>query len=310
MHVLGIDAGGTKTICLLADGLSVVAESRGPGSNLPAGAAGVTEAVLRDVITAVLGDPPRPLAAICIGMAGVDRPHEADQVRVILARLDDRAQLLVVNDALIALEAGAPGGGPSVVLIAGTGSIAYGRDGRGRAARAGGWGAILGDEGSGYWLGRQALRAVMRASDQRGPATALAPLILEHYQVTHAKDLVQHIYYGDPRPSAIAALSGLVQSAAEARDEVALDLIEIGGSDLAETAVSVARRLGLDACPVILAGGVFHAVPRLRDAVAAALSRLMPGATPRALEVEPALGAVRLAHALVTGGVHVPEYLA
>ena len=309
MYVLGIDAGGTKTVCLLADEHAVVAEWRGPGSNLPAGVAGVTEAVLRDAVTAVLGNGSRRPAGICIGMAGVDRPHEAEQVREILSRLDDRAQILVVNDALIALEAGVPGGGAGVVLIAGTGSIAYGRDDAGHAARAGGWGAILGDEGSGYWLGRQALRAVMRAADRRGPQTRLAALILEHYQITHAHELVQHVYYGDLRPSAIAALSSLVQTAADAGDRVALDFIEVGGNDLAEIAESVARRLGLERCPVLLAGGVFQAVPRMRAAVANALRRIMPGAEPKALDVEPAEGAVRLAQALVTTGVRVPEYL-
>ena len=99
-----------------------------------------------------------------------------------MKRIGYKARVLVVNDALVALEAGAPGE-PGVVIISGTGSIAYGRNAAGEAARSGGWGYVLGDEGSGYWIGRAALRAVLREADERGPKTALTPLLLEHFGV-------------------------------------------------------------------------------------------------------------------------------
>ena len=111
-------------------------------------------------------------AAVCLGMAGVDRQDDAQIIRDVMRRLGFRANALIVNDALIALVAGA-GASPGVVLISGTGSIAYGVSPHGVAARAGGWGPTLGDEGSGYWIGRRALAAVMRDSDGRGPQTDL-----------------------------------------------------------------------------------------------------------------------------------------
>jgi N-acetylglucosamine kinase-like BadF-type ATPase len=228
----------------------------------------------------------------------------------MLHRIAPRAQTLVVNDALIALEAGAPGG-DGIVLIAGTGSIAYGRDTRGRAARSGGWGYVLGDEGSGYWLGRQALRSVMRASDGRGRATALTPLVLEHYGISRSEELVQQIYGdgGGADPTAIAALSTLVQRAAADGDIVALLLIETSAMDLTSLAASVAHRLDLEQCAIVLAGGVLRAVPLLQTALTSQLRHAMPDATTQALDVEPATGAVRLAAALTRGPVTVPRYV-
>src|SRR4030095_5169289 len=100
-------------------------------------------------------------SVICLGIAGVDRAPDEAIVRGIMKRIGYKATILVVNDALIALQAGI-GDLPGIVIVAGTGSIAYGRNAKGEAARAGGWGYVLGDEGSGYWIGRLALRAVVR----------------------------------------------------------------------------------------------------------------------------------------------------
>ena len=181
--VLGLDAGGTKTVCYLADENGVVlSEGRGRGAHLPsAGAEGIA-VVLREVISQTLAGAgqPRALSAVCLGMAGVDRPSEAAVVRGLVNDLVSSPCVTIVNDALIALEAGA-GAEPGIVVIAGTASIAYGRDAGGRSARAGGWGYVLADEGSGYWLGRQALRAAMRHVDGRGPDTSLTRRLLEHY---------------------------------------------------------------------------------------------------------------------------------
>jgi N-acetylglucosamine kinase-like BadF-type ATPase len=309
MFVLGIDAGGTKTVCQLAtDAGDVLAETRGPGANLARAGEADVERTLEDVITRARGD--RDVAAICLGMASVDRPAEAEVMRAMLDRIAPRAQTLVVNDALIALEAGAPGGA-GIVLITGTGSIAYGRDTHGRAARAGGWGYVLGDEGSGYWLGRQALRSVMRAADGRGRPTLLTRLVLEHYAISRSQDLVQQIYGdgGGADPTSIAALSTLVQRAAEDGDIVALLLIETSAMDLTSLASSVAGRLELEECAIVLAGGVLRTVPLLQTAVTTHLRQAMPAAITRPLDAEPATGAVRLAAALTRGPVTVPRYV-
>ena len=147
MHVLGIDAGGTKTIGYLADGEGkVLGEGRAGGANLKAEGELAVEKVLHTVMDQALGSRNLDVGAICLGMAGADRDDEKTLVADIMRRIGARSRTLVVNDALVALVAGV-GDASGVVIICGTGSIAFGRSAD-RAARAGGWGHILGDEGS------------------------------------------------------------------------------------------------------------------------------------------------------------------
>lgn len=308
MVVLGIDAGGTKTVCQIADHDGrVLAEARGAGANLQNAGELQVEKVLHEVIQAATLQADAWPTTACIGMAGVDRPEDAATVRGILSRLVPRCPVVVVNDALVALEAGVPGAA-GVVIIAGTGSIAYGRDDRGRAARAGGWGYVLGDEGSGYWFGRQVLRAVLRASDGRGPETRLTARVLAHYEVARPQDLVREIYYGRFKPSTVAAVASLVEEAAAEGDTFAAQLVAAGAAELSLAARAVCDRLGLAHGPVILAGGTFRAVPRLRTAVSDALTAQRPGTVIRALTQEPAAGAVSLALASAQGTLVVPAY--
>src|SRR5204863_2448580 len=218
MHVLGIDAGGTKTVCLLADERGeVVAESRGPGANLQAAGEETVERVLQQVVGAALDGRPVVPAAICLGIAGVDRQHEADTIAAIMRRIGHRSRVLVVNDALIALAAGA-GDDPGIVIISGTGSIVYGRNDRVEAARAGGWGHMIGDEGSGYWIGREALAAVMRAADGRGPETRLTAEMLSHFNVDEEPRLPRIVYDRALPRVGVAALGPIVQRVAEQGD--------------------------------------------------------------------------------------------
>ncbi|TAK12051.1 MAG: hypothetical protein EPO35_11745 [Acidobacteria bacterium] len=310
-HVIGIDAGGSKTVCQLGDqDGNVLRESRGPGANLQSAGELEVEKVLHDVLSEVLMEAPQPPLAICLGMAGVDRPTDAQVVQGILKRLCRGTRALVVNDALVALEAGAPGQ-PGVVLIAGTGSIAYGRDGHGRAARAGGWGHVLGDEGSGFWLGRQAIRAVLRAIDHRGAPTAMAAPIMAHFGVMRPQDLVHPVYEGGMRPRAIAAIAPIVGDAAEAGDTVAAHIVDVGAGELAGAATSVATRLGLDrqSFTLPMAGGIFRSVPKVRSLVIERLRSQMPSAEPALLEIEPASGAVRLAADFIRGTARIPVYM-
>ena len=312
MFVLGIDAGGTKTVCQLADESgAIVGESRGPGANLQAAGELAVEKTLHTLMDeAMAGQPAARLGAICVGMAGVDRPGDADVVRGIMRRIGQHAQILIVNAALVALEAGAPGA-PGVVIIAGTGSICYGRNEKGQAARAGGWGYVLGDEGSGYWIGRHALRAVVREADRRGPRTTLTPRALKHFGVDRPQDLIHEIYYGGMRPGAIAALASQVQEAFVEGDAVAAGILEIGVRELVSSAGSVVSRLHLEQAPFtfVLSGGIFRAVPWMREQLAARLPRVAATATISHLAVEPAEGAVRLAVALLNGSVRVPVYV-
>jgi len=213
MQVLGIDAGGTKTVAFLADGDGhVLGEGRAGGANLQAeGELGV-EKVLDAVMGQALGARGSEVDAICLGMAGVDRAHDLEIVRGIMRRIERKAPTLVVNDALVALVAGA-GDAPGIVIICGTGSIAYGVNRHGVAARAGGWGSSLGDEGSGYWIGRRALAAVARDADARGPQTALTPMVLAHFGLERPEQLVAQIYDTATGRRSIASLGATVERA-------------------------------------------------------------------------------------------------
>ena len=310
MYVLGIDAGGTKTVCLLADGAgTIIAEARGPGANLHAAGELAVEKVLHEVMESAIGDRQITPAAVCLGIAGVDRDDEARTVRAIMRRLGHKSHAVVVNDALIALVAGA-GDAPGVVIIAGTGSIAYGRNREGEAARAGGWGHMIGDEGSGYWIGREALAAVMRAADERGPETRLTADILAHFGISDVSRLPRIVYDREQPRTAVAALGPLVQRVSELGDAVATRILERAVAELVLAARSVTTRLEMrgEAFTFYLAGGMFRVVPRLAADLPPKLAEVAPRCQVERLDKEPAAGAVWLALAEARGGAHVPRY--
>ena len=228
-----------------------------------------------------------------MGIAGVDRPHDQAVVLDVLRRLGFRERVRAVNDAVIALYAGAPQRF-GVVVLAGTGSIAYGAARDGRMARSGGYGSLLADEGSGYWLGHQALRASVRALDGRGPATRLQALSFAAIDAQSMGDVVKRVYEEALPKHRIAALAPLVEEARLAGDAVAEEIVRQGGAELALAAASVARQLGFggEPYPVVLAGGAFKACPSLADAVSRSCE---PAARPAPLTAEPATGAVALA---------------
>ncbi|HEY7287516.1 MAG TPA: BadF/BadG/BcrA/BcrD ATPase family protein [Vicinamibacterales bacterium] len=310
MHVLGIDAGGSKTVCLLADEHgAIVSEGRGPGANLHAAGELAVEKVLHEVIEAAVGDRSITPAAVCLGIAGVDREDEAQTVRAIMRRLGYRSRAVVVNDALIALVSAA-GDAPGVVIIAGTGSIVYGRNASGESARAGGWGHMIGDEGSGYWIGREALSAVMRASDGRGPQTDLTAALLQELEIADISRLPRIVYdRGQPR-MAVAALGPLVQRVSDAGDPVAARILERAAEELVLAARSVTSRLEMrgEAFGYHLAGSVFRLVPWLVAELSRRLAEVAPRSSVSTLDAEPAMGAVRLALAEARGGAHIPRY--
>jgi N-acetylglucosamine kinase len=311
MHVLGIDAGGTKTVCLLADAAgAVIAEARGGGANLQTAGELEVEKVLHHVMEEAIGDRDIRPAAICLGIAGVDRPRDADTVRGIMRRIGFKTRIVIVNDALIALVAGA-GDGPGVVVVAGTGSIAYGRDASGRAARSGGWGYVLGDEGGGFWIGRAALSAVVRQFDGRGPATALTNLVLREMDLANPTELIHAIYDRGFQRGAVSGIAKVVREAAEAGDAVASEILARAGHELTVAASAVVTALGMrgSVFPTVLSGGIFRAIPSLGARVTAGVLEVAPRSDVRVLSMEPAIGAVHLALAAVRGEAAIPHYL-
>jgi glucosamine kinase len=310
MHVLGIDVGGTKTVCLLAneDG-TIVARAREAGANLQGVGELALEKVLHSVMKAAMAGQSVMPSAICLGIAGVDRAMDRDVVHEIMDRIGYKATILIVNDALIALQAGS-GDAPGIVVVSGTGSIAYGRNARGEAARAGGWGYVLGDEGSGYWIGRMALRAVVRHADGRGRETSLTPRLLGHFGLTRASELTYRVYHEPLTPGAIGALARYVQLAREDGDPVAAGILDQAAEELMAAAAAVMKRLEMDreSFSFVLAGGMFHALPWLRDHLTMLLATLAARSRTIRLEEDPALGAVQLALAATRGHAKIPAY--
>jgi N-acetylglucosamine kinase len=311
MNVLGLDAGGTKTVCLLADGDGhVIGTGRGAGANLQTDGELPVEKVLHAVIDEAIGGRDLRIAALCLGMAGADRADDAAVVRGILQRLGFKHDTLVVNDALVALVAGA-GDSPGIVIVSGTGSITYGVNQHAVAARAGGWGFMLGDEGAGYWIGRHALTAALRERDGRGPKTLLSALVCDHFHVVSPDLLVRQIYDRGFRPQAIAALGGLVERARQHGDVVAAEILRRASEELALGALSVATRLEMrgDQFATVLAGGMFRAIPWLAEDLSGRMRDVAPRSRVTPLGVEPALGAVRLALHQARGVLRLPAYI-
>jgi len=292
-YVIGIDAGGTKTVGLLGDESgAVLREARSGGANLRLQGELSVEKSLFQVIDAL--DAPQPVDALCLGIAGVGNDADRDVVRDVLRRLGIRRAVRIVNDAEIALVAGAPEG-HGIVLVSGTGSIAYGVDPSGRSARSGGWGYLLGDEGSAFWLGHAAVRAGIRAADGRGPATALFQRICEHLEVREPARLVEWFYDQELSRTRVAQLARLVEEGAADGDETAQDLLDHAARHLARAARAVERQLEFPGpYPLVLSGGAFRACPSLVRRIEARLDDL-PGARLVRLEAEPATGAIKLA---------------
>jgi N-acetylglucosamine kinase-like BadF-type ATPase len=310
MPVLGIDVGGSKTVCLLADeDERVIASGREEGANLQGAGELALEKVLHRVMESTLENTGVLPSAICLGIAGVDRAADEAVVRSIMARIGYKARILVVNDALIALQAGVAEA-PGIVIVSGTGSIAYGRNAKGEASRAGGWGYVLGDEGSGYWIGRLALRAVVRHADGRGRVTSLTPRLLSHFGVERATELISKVYHDELSPRSIGALAKYVQLSRDDGDIVAGAILSRAAEELMTAATAVMTQLELTESrfTVVLAGGMFHAVPWLCDQMQLLLPALAPQSKVVRLKEEPALGAVRLAIAETRGGAKLPVY--
>ncbi len=291
-HVIGIDAGGTKTVGLLADETgAVLSKAVAGGANLLVHGELVVEKSLFQVIEAL--DSADPVDALCLGLAGVDRPGEEDLIRGVLRRLGVRREVRIVNDATVALVAGAPEG-IGIVVVSGTGSIAYGVDPGGNTARSGGWGYLLGDEGSAFWLGHAAVRLGIRAADGRGPATTLYQRICDHLEVTVPDGLVAWFYDQELSRHRVARLAGIVQEAADDGDETADRLLDQAARHLVRAANAVDRQLGFaDPYPLVLAGGVYKACPSLYGRVEKKLD--LENARVVRLQDEPATGAVTLA---------------
>lgn len=299
---VGLDVGGSSTELLArsSNGADEV-HLKGPGANVQR--AGVEESahIAADLIRQALQHyPGAKLAAVCAGMAGAGRSDDQDAIiahlrRLLKNQLQDQpaTRLCVVHDALIALEA-AFEGGSGLIIIAGTGSVVLGRTQDGTLEQAGGWGYLLGDEGSGYALGLAGLRAVADAFDG-GPATSLRTQLAERYGI-HSRDLFIRHVYGQEWPVQNAA--PLVLEAATQGDAVAQHIIEEETGALSRQVEWLIDR-GCDIEPrIALLGGLIqddYYTQSLRDA----LTHRFPTWSIQKLQRRPVVGALHLAHQML-----------
>jgi N-acetylglucosamine kinase-like BadF-type ATPase len=236
--------------------------------------------------------------AVCLGLAGAGRTDDRMRFQNWAVHKYPKAAVTVVSDAEILLVAGAPSG-PALALICGTGSIVYGRMGTGELIRAGGWGYLFGDEGSGYTIGSAALRAVMQAYDGRGAKTSLSELVLERYGLHTAPELVSAIYGAESPRLAVASLTDLVEQAAGQEDPVAIAILKESAGELARTIAAVYPRLGSYPVPLIMTGGtILHGGHLRKEFFEACQKQGLEFAAVHTI-VEPAEGALKLAARLL-----------
>lgn len=293
---IGIDGGGTKTTCAVGDDTNVFAVATGGGSNVvrlgeERARAGLHAAISRACSEANVS--PLRVQSACIGAAGAGNSEVNATVRRIAQQVLPNAQIEVVGDMVIALEAALPSHA-GLIAIAGTGSIVYGRNERGETARAGGWGFRISDEGSGHWIGQAAVGAAMRAYDAARP-TVLFERIAGQWGVASATEFV-HKANGDPMPN-FAELFPVVQKAANEHDPVAEEILARAGTELGGLALVVLQRLWPPNRPVRvgLAGGVFANSSQVRRAFYSSLHGAWPTSAMSFKISEPVVGALWMA---------------
>lgn len=296
--VIGVDGGGTRTRVVVADltGQALSSAEAGPSavrSGRAAESAAVIASAVHEALNARGADvTPR---ALCVGVAGVGREDERSALHRELDRLALADEVIIAADAMIGL-ADAFGDGPGVLVVAGTGSIGYGRGPTGAFARCGGWGPVCGDEGSGAWLGRRALSVVTASHDGREPETALTASLLQALKLEKVADLIP--WAAAATPADLASLCPAIFTAALTGDLRANSLVTLAAEELVLHARMLARQLFVDeraSVPLALGGGLLSPGSLLRKRLLGRARTAVPGAVLHEAEVVPTRGAVWLA---------------
>jgi N-acetylglucosamine kinase-like BadF-type ATPase len=311
--VLGVDAGGTKTLAAVADeqglvrGVGLAGSANYQGCGARAAQAELGRAVEQALDRAGLASA--ELAAACFGVAGADRPTDFAVIRGLLEPLAPVPRLRLENDTIVALRAGTPDG-VGIALIAGTGANAIGRDRAGRTLQVGGLGRWSGDHGSAGQLGEAALAAAFMGEDGRGPPSLLAGRIRAKLGLERLEDIIEFGFYDLPRvPLDPGALAPLVFEAAAQGDGPALAILRQAGAEVARSVRALCERLfpGPGAVTVVFGGSVYQrgAYPTLIEAIIQATRQHRPDARFVLLQAEPVLGALEFA--LDDAGLSRPE---
>ncbi|MEM1507448.1 MAG: BadF/BadG/BcrA/BcrD ATPase family protein [Candidatus Bathyarchaeia archaeon] len=264
--VLGVDGGATKTICVISDeDFRVVGVGKaGPCNYNVVGVENARRNVEKAIQMAYSsisdGQLKGKVADVgCFGIGGLTTQRDYEIISSKIVPLESARNRVIVNDVVVAFYA-ATGGEPGIVVVAGTGSIAYGMNSRGESMISSGWGWLIGDEGSAFYIARQALASATKAYDGRGRKTILVDMFREEFGVSDFKDIVPKIYH-EVTSTNIALLSRVVFSAARRGDRVAMKILRDAGEELGKAAVAIARRLFNKGERIVVgvSGGVFRA---------------------------------------------------
>ena len=295
---LGFDGGGTKTECYALDFSGQVTGRgvAGPSNPLRVGYESAIAAIelAGNEAVAAAHRTRDDIRGICAGLAGAGVPAAAARMSELISKLWPHAGVRVMTDAEAALEA-AVGYGSGVVLIAGTGSIALGRNSAGATARVGGYGPWIGDPGSAYDIGRSGVQAAARARDLSGPPTTLERRIMAAMKSAAWEDVIERISAGPD--TVFAQLFPVIVQAVEEGDEMARNIFLRAALDLSKLALAVVGRLGIkdEEFTLARAGGVFNRLKLLDDRVDESIGKICTRAHIGMLSVPPALAAARLA---------------
>ena len=254
--LIGVDGGGSRTTVAVSRGGELIGRAEGPGSAVRPGRALVSATTIADAVRRALSSAGVLAGEVMVaGVAGAGRETEARELQQALRGEGVARTVVVTTDIAIALE-GALGAGAGIVLSAGTGSIAIGRDATGAEYRAGGYGWQMGDEGSGYAIGRAALGAVSRAVDCRGAETRLADRLLAATRSDDFDGLVR--WTATAGPAEVASLATHVLAESAAGDPVAAAIVHYAAEELAQLVGSVRKRIDDTEVPVALSGGLLN----------------------------------------------------
>lgn len=294
--LIGADVGGTKSAVAVSDGEKIIGRAEGPGAAVRPGRALASASTIAEIVRSALGAAGRLTGdVLVVGAAGAGREPERDELQKALRSESVATQVEVTTDIEIALAA-AFADGPGIVVSAGTGSVAVGRDRAGKRHRIGGYGWQMGDEGSGYAIGRAALGAVSRAVDGRSPKTGLSDRLLRATRSADFDALVR--WAAGASPAEVAALAPHVLAVAAGGDQLAQGIIDYAARELSQLAICLLPRLDL-APPVRVAvtGGLLGPEQPLRRTLLAKLSE-EPAFQPTDTPVDAVEGALRLATSL------------
>ena len=299
MYIVGIDGGGTKTLGILTtkSGEHLAQVESGPSNYHVVGEV-ETQVVLENVVGELReksGISSTDPIHFCLGMAGLGRAEDRKIIGSICDELGISRKRILTHDAHIALVGGTKKQ-HGVIIISGTGAIVYGINADRKEARASGWGYLLGDEGSGYDIAINGLRAIARAADGRGRPTELTSRILNALELNQPSDLIRWAHAASR--DAIAQLSEIVFDTARAADPVARDIVDEAADELICATESVIKQLEFtEAFDIVLSGGNLIHQPMFADKLRQRFAKIQPKASVQLPKHEPAYGAVLLAQA-------------